>query len=50
MIYDLLFKASAEALLTFAADPKHLGARIAVTTVPEGGAVRAGDRPSGGRV
>ena len=26
VIYDLLFKASSEALLTIAADPKHLGA------------------------
>jgi hypothetical protein len=32
-IYDLLFKASAETMLTIAADPKHLGARIAITTV-----------------
>ena len=32
-IYDLLFKASAETLLTIAADPKHLGARIAITSV-----------------
>jgi hypothetical protein len=31
--YDLLFKASAEALMTIAADPKHLGARIGVTAV-----------------
>ena len=29
----LLFKASSEALLTIAADPKHLGARIGVTAV-----------------
>jgi hypothetical protein len=28
VIYDLLFKASAEAMLTIAADKKHLGARI----------------------
>jgi hypothetical protein len=27
-IYDLLFKASSETMLTIAADPKHLGARI----------------------
>ena len=27
VVYDLLFKASAETLLTIAADPKHLGAR-----------------------
>jgi hypothetical protein len=32
-IYDLLFKASAETMLTIAADPKHLGARIAITSV-----------------
>jgi hypothetical protein len=28
VVYDLLFKASAETTLTIAADPKHLGARI----------------------
>ena len=33
VIYDTLFKASAEALTTIAADPKHLGARIGVTSV-----------------
>ena len=33
VIYDLLFRASSEALLTIAADPKHLGARIGVTAV-----------------
>jgi hypothetical protein len=33
VIYDLLFKASAEAMLTIAADPKHLGARIGITSV-----------------
>jgi len=33
VIYDLLFKASAEALITIAADPKHLGARIGITSV-----------------
>jgi len=33
VIYDILFKASAEALSTIAADPKHLGARIGVTSV-----------------
>jgi len=32
-IYDLLFKTSAETLITIAADPKHLGARIGVTSV-----------------
>jgi hypothetical protein len=33
VIYDLLFKASAEALTTIAADPKHLGARVGITSV-----------------
>ena len=33
VIYDLLFKASAETTLTIAADPKHLGARIGMTAV-----------------
>jgi hypothetical protein len=33
LIYDLLFKASAETMLTIAADPKHLGAKIAITSV-----------------
>jgi hypothetical protein len=33
VIYDLLFKASAETMLTIAADPKHLGARVAITSV-----------------
>jgi hypothetical protein len=33
VIYDILFKASAEALTTIAADPKHLGARVGVTSV-----------------
>lgn len=32
-IYDLLFKVSAESMLTIAADPKHLGARIGIITV-----------------
>jgi hypothetical protein len=32
-IYDLLFKVSAETLITIAADPKHLGARIGLTSV-----------------
>ena len=32
-IYDILFKVSAETMLTIAADPKHLGARIGVTSV-----------------
>src|SRR3979490_255220 len=33
VIYDLLFKASSETMLTIAADPKHLGARIGITSV-----------------
>lgn len=33
LIYDLLFKAAAETMLTIAADPKHLGARIGITVV-----------------
>jgi hypothetical protein len=33
VIYDILFKAAAETLITIAADPKHLGARIGITAV-----------------
>jgi Transposase zinc-binding domain/Putative transposase len=33
VIYDLLFRASAETMLTIAADPKHLGASIGITAV-----------------
>ena len=33
VVYGILFKAAAETLLTIAADPKHLGARIGVTLV-----------------
>jgi Putative transposase/Transposase zinc-binding domain len=33
VVYDLLFRATAETLLTIAADPKHLGARIGFTAV-----------------
>ncbi len=33
VIYDLLFKVSAETMLTIAADPKHLGGRIGITSV-----------------
>jgi hypothetical protein len=33
VLYDLLFKASAQALSTIAADPKHLGAKIGFTSV-----------------
>lgn len=32
-IYDLLFRAASETMLTIAADPKHLGARIGITAV-----------------
>ena len=33
VVYDLLFRASAETLMTIAADPKHLGAKIGMTSV-----------------
>ena len=33
VIYDLLFKASAETMLTIGADPKHLGARVGFISV-----------------
>jgi Putative transposase/Transposase zinc-binding domain len=33
VVYDLLFKTSAETMLTIAADPKHLGAKIGITCV-----------------
>ncbi|MEA2819793.1 MAG: hypothetical protein QOJ86_1797 [Bradyrhizobium sp.] len=33
VVYDLLFKASAETLTTIAADPRHLGARVGITSV-----------------
>lgn len=33
VIYDLLFRAASETMLTIAADPKHLGARIGLTAV-----------------
>ena len=33
VVYDLLFRAASETLLTIAADPKHLGARIGFTAV-----------------
>ena len=32
-VYDLLFRSASEAMLTIAADPKHLGARIGLTAV-----------------
>jgi Putative transposase/Transposase zinc-binding domain len=33
VVYDLLFKVSAETMLMIAADPKHLGGRIGITSV-----------------
>ncbi|MER8640779.1 IS91 family transposase [Mesorhizobium sp. M1227] len=33
LVYDLLFKAASETMLTIATDPKHLGARIGITAV-----------------
>lgn len=33
VVYDLLLRASAETLLTIAADPKHLGAHLGITSV-----------------
>jgi hypothetical protein len=33
VIYDILFKAASETILTIAADPKHLGARVGMTAV-----------------
>ena len=33
VVYDLLFRAAADTVLTIAADPKHLGARIGITAV-----------------
>ena len=33
VVYDLLMKASAETVITIAADPKHLGAKIGITSV-----------------
>ena len=32
-VYDLLFQAASETMLTIAADPQHLGARIGITAV-----------------
>ena len=32
-VYDLLFRAASETMLTIAADPRHLGARIGITAV-----------------
>ena len=33
LVYDLLFRTAAETMMTIAADPKHLGARIGITAV-----------------
>jgi len=33
IVYDLLFRAASETMITIAADPKHLGARIGITAV-----------------
>jgi hypothetical protein len=33
LVYDLLFRAASETMLTIAADPKHLGAHIGITAV-----------------
>src|SRR6202021_564444 len=33
VVYDILFKTSAETLTTIAADPKHRGARVGITSV-----------------
>ncbi len=33
VVYDLLFRAASETLITIAADPRHLGARIGITAV-----------------
>jgi hypothetical protein len=33
VLYDLLFRAASETMLTIAADPRHLGARIGITAV-----------------
>ncbi|MEQ8368613.1 MAG: IS91 family transposase [Roseicyclus sp.] len=33
LVYDLLFRTASETMMTIAADPKHLGARIGITAV-----------------
>src|SRR5207253_544878 len=46
VVYDLLFRTAAETLLTIAADPKHLGARIGATAVLHSwGSTRSYDCP-----
>ncbi len=32
-VYDLLFRVASQTMLTIAADPRHLGARIGITAV-----------------
>ena len=41
VVYDLLFRAASETLLTIAADPRHLGAQIGMTAVLHPGARRS---------
>jgi hypothetical protein len=36
VVYDLLFRAASETMMTIAADPRHLGARIGITAVKSG--------------
>lgn len=33
VVYDLLFRTASETMMTIAADPRHLGARIGITAV-----------------
>ncbi len=33
VVYDLLFRAASQTMLTIAADPRHLGARIGISAV-----------------
>jgi len=40
VVYDLLLKTAADTLITIAADPRHLGARIGLTAV-----LQPGDQP-----
>jgi hypothetical protein len=40
VVYDLLFRAASEAMLTIAADPRHLGARIGIPPCSTAGARR----------
>ena len=40
VVYDLLFRAASQTMLTIAADPRHLGARIGITAVLHSGARR----------